>query len=231
MKKYLLLPLLFFSVSATAQLDTIAAALDDSRYFEDQFYLGLYYNALLDQPDETGQNKLSYGFMGGFIKDLPLNATRTLALGIGAGMSFQAISSDLRARQLSTGRVVYNEVAPVIDYKRNSLNITAVEFPLEFRWRDSSPVKYKFWRVHGGVKLSYVLTARSAFVRTEYKEAFSNPDVNDWFYGGYLAFGYNTWNFYVYYQLNSIFKEGVETGFGTPVDSRSLHAGLIFYIL
>ncbi|THD69031.1 PorT family protein [Robertkochia marina] len=231
--KKLLWCLLFLTASyaSHAQLDSLAAEINDTRYFEDQFYLGMFYNALTNQPGETGQSKLSYGFQGGFIKDLPVNKRRSFGFGLGIGMAYQSINNDLRARQLSTGLIVYNQVAPGLSYRRNTLSFASVEIPLEIRWRASTAVKYKFWRIYGGVKLNYNLGARSTFVTSDTKESFSNDDVNDLMYGTYLSFGYNTWNFYLYYQLNPLFKDNVFTGEGEEIASRSLNLGLIFYIL
>ena len=51
------------------------------KYREDQFYLGINFNLLLDFPEGVNQNGLSYGFQGGFIRDFPLNKACTFALG------------------------------------------------------------------------------------------------------------------------------------------------------
>jgi hypothetical protein len=72
---------------------------------------------------------------------------------------------------------------------------------------------------------------RSGFVTRDVKESFKNDDLNSWLYGTYLTFGYNTWNFYIYYQLNSLFEDGVFTGAGEAIESRSLQVGLMFYVL
>src|SRR5690606_31763069 len=57
----------------------------DTKYLEDQFYVGLTYNFLMDMPTDVTQRNLSYGLHGGFIKDIPLNLGRTVGLGIGIG--------------------------------------------------------------------------------------------------------------------------------------------------
>lgn len=213
------------------QLDSLAVQINDEKYFEDQFYVGVYYNALLDQPTDIGQSKLSYGVHGGVIKDLPLNKSRTVALGLGAGLAYQSINTELRARKLSNGSIVYNPVAPGLTYRRNTISFASAELPVELRWRASSPTKYKFWRVYAGFKFNYVMEARSGFVTQDVKEGFKNDDVNSWLYGTYLTFGYNTWNFYIYYQLNTLFEDGVSTASEEPIDSRSLQVGLMFYVL
>ncbi|TEB41600.1 PorT family protein, partial [Flavobacterium circumlabens] len=50
-------------------------------------------------------------------------------------------------------------------------------------------------------------------------------------YGTYLAAGYNTWNVYIYYGLNPLFKSSVKTISGQNVNIQTINAGLIFYIL
>jgi hypothetical protein len=57
----------------------------------------------------------------------------------------------------------------------------------------------------------------------------NNKDLNKLGYGIYVASGYNTFNVYVHYGVNSLFKSGQV---GTEkVQLRSLNLGLIFYIL
>ena len=58
----------------------------------------------------------------------------------------------------------------------------------------------------------------------------NNKDVNKFQYGVYLSTGYNTWNLYAYYSLNSLFKSTAKTP-TEEVDIRAMSLGLIFYIL
>ena len=52
---------------------------------EDQIYMGIAYPYFSDAPNNLIQNKLSYAFSVGFIRDMPINKQRTLAVGIGFG--------------------------------------------------------------------------------------------------------------------------------------------------
>lgn len=45
-----------------------------------------------------------------------------------------------------------------------------------------------------------------------------------------LSVGYNTWNFYAYYGLNSFFKENTLLE-GEQIELQSFQLGLMFYIL
>ena len=57
----------------------------------------------------------------------------------------------------------------------------------------------------------------------------SNPDFNKIQYGTYLSVGYNTWNFNIYYGLNSIFQSGEINS--NPIVMKTVNFGLMFYIL
>ncbi|WP_335966315.1 porin family protein [Galbibacter sp. PAP.153] len=217
--------------SITAQQDSLVVVEADEKYFEDQFYFGINYNILVSTPHDISQNSFSYGIIGGFIKDFPINRRRNIGFGLGAGLSFNAIYSDLMATKNANGTIAYQEVPDTIDYNRNKLSMNFVEFPIEFRWRSSKAEDYRFWRVYAGFKLSYLFTGRSKFVTSDERIVFSNKDIRDLQYGIYLSFGYNTWNFYAQYDLTSIFEDNVYTVGGEPIAPRTLKAGLIFYIL
>jgi hypothetical protein len=57
----------------------------------------------------------------------------------------------------------------------------------------------------------------------------NNDDLNRMRYSVYLSGGYNTWNAYVQYGLNPIFKNGAVNG--NNLNMSSVNVGLIFYIL
>ena len=200
------------------------------KYREDQFYLGLNYNLLLDLPDGVSQEGLSYGLMGGFIRDIPLNPACTFALGIGLGYGFSSYYTNLRAIR-EGDNIRYEILAGNADYKRNKLEMHLIEVPLEFRWRNSTRTEYKFWRIYGGLKLGYVAGSRSKFVTNSFKEAFKNPDTENFRYGLMLNVGYNTFNLHVYYGLNSLFEDGIVIPEEQSLQMMPVHIGLIFYIL
>lgn len=200
------------------------------KYREDQFYLGLNYNLLLDLPDGVSQEGLSYGLMGGFIRDIPLNPACTFALGIGLGYGFSSYYTNLRAIR-EGDNIRYEILAGNADYKRNKLEMHLIEVPLEFRWRNSTRTEYKFWRIYGGLKLGYVAGSRSKFVTNSFKEAFKNPDTENFRYGLMLNVGYNTFNLHVYYGLNSLFEDGIVIPGEQSLQMMPVHIGLIFYIL
>lgn len=212
------------SISGYAQIQTDTMV--SQRYFEDQFYMGVTYNFILHNAEGTNQRNLSYGLLAGIIKDIPLNRSRTRAIGIGAGLALNSYYSNL----------VANEIGSDISYSvqdninRSKLETHLLEFPLEFRWRNSTAEEYKFWRVYAGVKAAYIIGARSKFVSDTMKEGFYNTDLSEFQYGLTLSFGYNTFNLHAYYALSDLFDGNASVN-GEVLQYRPLRIGLIFYIL
>jgi len=220
----ILLTSLSFAMHAQESEDTSL-----ERYLEDQFYIGVTYNILLNLPDGASQSNLSYGLQAGFIRDIPLNPQGTIALGVGLGYGVNSYYSNLRAIKEDDGfRYEYLDDE---DYRRNKIETHLIEVPVEFRWRTSTRESYKFWRVYGGVKFGYVVGSRSKLVTDSFKDSFYNTDTENFRYGLMLNLGYNTFNIHFYYGLNPLFEDGVVDPNGQDLDMAPLHLGLIFYIL
>lgn len=205
-------------------------ALDSTSYREDHIYMGITYNILLNRPSGITQNNLPYGIQFGYIRDIPVNKMRNFGFGIGLGYAVNNYFTNLRASQTTNGNI-YSEIPNDVSFKRNKIETHILEMPLEIRWRTSTHSTYKFWRIYGGVKLGYIFANASKFVGDSGKEKFSNDDLEKFQTDVYLSFGYNTWNFYASYGLQSIFKSGVQTVSGESLNIRALKAGLIFYLL
>ncbi len=201
----------------------------DHKYKEDQIYLGVSYNILLDRPEDVKQNNLSRGIQFGVIKDMPLNKRRNIALGIGVGYAYNAHFHNLQFLKGDEG-MQYRVIPDSVDYSRNRMEAHLLEMPIEFRWRSSTAATYKFWRIYAGVKFGYVFAEGYKFVGDE-KTKFSNKDISRFQAGLHLSAGYNTWNFYAYYGLRNLFEDGVVTESGEQIDMRSLKVGIIFYAL
>lgn len=215
-----------FWVNAQTAQDSLP---EDPRYFEDQFYLGITYNLLLNKPSGVNQPNLSYGLQAGFIKDIPLNQERTFAIGLGLGYGVYSYYSNLQAEEAGEG-FTYRIPEAEENLKRNKIETHLIEIPIEFRWRNSTASNYKFWRLYAGAKLGYVAGARSKAVFETYTNSFYNRDVGDFQYGLTFNFGYNTFNMHIYYALNDLF-EGASTITGEDIKLKPLRVGLIFYIL
>lgn len=217
-----------FSQENTIIEDTTRVKVD-SLYREDQFYFAITYNTLVDKPASLTQNKFSSGFSAGFLRDMPINKNRTIAIASGIGFTYNNYNQNL-AVSSSASSPLYNFIDPNTDYSKNKFSLLSVDVPVEFRWRTSTYESHKFWRIYTGIKFSYLLYDKSIFDGSTGKVAVTgNKDLNKFQYGAYISSGYNTINLYAYYGLNTLFKSAKVND--ESIDMRSLNFGIIFYIL
>jgi len=204
----------------------------DSLYKEDQFYAGITYNLLSNKPGAVTQIGFSSGFHLGFIKDMPINKRRNIAIGLGIGYSANSFNHNMLINKNELGDVTYSILNESdVSYTKNKFSMHLVEIPLEFRWRTSTASEYKFWRIYTGFKLGYVLTHTTKFRGDFGVLKFSDiKDFNNLQYGLTLSIGYNTWNLYLYYTLNPIFSDDVQLN-NKNLDMNVVKIGLMFYIL
>lgn len=202
----------------------------DSLYREDQFYLGFTYNSLFNKPVAISQNKFSSGIELGFVGDMPINKSRTLAIAAGLGFSYNRCFQNLLITK--TDQVLtYSTLGSANNSTKNRLDQYFIDVPLEFRWRASTPESHEFWRIYAGVKLSYLIGDTYIHVDDESNYRISrNVDLNQFQFKTFLAFGYNTWNFYINYGLTPFFKSSAKIN-NEPVRLNTLNLGLMFYIL
>ena len=219
---------LFCNVFVAVYAQTNKVVESDSLYREDQIYIGVTYNALVNLPNGASQNSFSTGFHLGLIRDFPINKQRDVAIGFGFGYSINTFNQNIRIS--ATSPPTYT-ILKGIDYSKNNFSQHLLEAPLEFRWRTSNAETYKFWRVYTGVKVGYLLVSKSVYKgKTENETHRGLAGLNTWQYGLTLSVGYNTWNGYVYYGLNPIFDSNASTS-TQSIEMNALKIGLIFYLL
>lgn len=202
----------------------------DSLYREDQFYAGVTYNLLGNKPSDLSQSGFSTGLHFGFIKDMPLNDKRNVAIGIGLGYSMNSFNQNMQINEESGGSYSYT----ILDgntYSKNKFSNHLIEIPIEFRWRTSTPTEYRFWRIYTGLKVGYAIVNTAKFKDDSRSIKYNNiSDFNKLEYGFTLSAGYNTWNIYLYYGLNPIFSNNAVLE-GDKIYMNAIKVGLIFYIL
>ena len=230
MKQLLLVLCMVFSSLVYSQEASNTNSSDevDYNYKEDQFYFSVTYNLLNNIPDEVSQNGFSSGFHLGFIKDMPINKARNKSIGVGLGLSTNSINQNILIDK-DSGAYSYS-IVDSEDFTKNKFSYQAVELPIEFRWRTSTPEVYKFWRVYLGFKTSYVLASKSKFKGSEGDISHKGLDVNKLQYGVTASLGYSTWNLHVYYGLNPIFKDSAKLN-DKQIDLKQIRIGMIFYLL
>ncbi|WP_242082955.1 porin family protein [Aestuariivivens sediminis] len=219
--------LLYFPINAQEVTDVII----DSLYREDQFYLGVTYNLLGHSPKDLSQSGFSGGYHLGFIRDIPLNKNRNFAIGLGLGISANSYNQNLLIDKDAMGNMSYSILEDNSTYSKNKLTTYLVEWPLEIRWRTSTPTEYKFWRIYSGFKLGYIFAHSSKYKGELGDIKYQNVDhMNHLQYGLTLSVGYNTWNIHCYYTLNPIFSKAAYLNSGS-IDMNVIKIGLMFYIL
>lgn len=215
--------------ASTEVIDTTAVV--DNKYREDQFYLSVTYNLLGKKPDGVSQSGFSSGYHFGFIRDMPINKRRNLAIGAGLGLSINSYNQTLLISEDTNGYQYTILDDNEVDYSKNKFTTYLVELPIEFRWRTSTPTEYDFWRIYAGVKFGYILYNSSKFNSNEGDIKLSSiDDFNAFQYGLTLSAGYSTISFHLYYGLNEIFND-VSLIDGRSIDMNSVRIGLMFYIL
>ena len=224
-----LILVLNFGVHLIAQEPSIREV--DSLYKEDQFYAGVTYNLIGRQPKGLMQNGFSLGFHLGFVKDMPINKERNLAIGVGLGYSANSFNQNMLITKDGDNNFNYNIISDSRTFTKSKFSEHLVELPIEFRWRTSTPTEYKFWRIYSGFKLGYVFANTTKFRGDLGNYKYTNiKDFNEFQYGATFTVGYNTWNFYLYYALNPIFSDQAKLD-GEKLDMNAIKIGLMFYIL
>jgi hypothetical protein len=225
--------LLFLFSTAIALAQNVETDFDapDSLFREDQFYLNITYNTLQKVPDGLQQTKFSPGFSVGFLRDMPINASRTFAVAAGLGYSLSVYNQNLGIFESNNATTYEILNAEGVSVSKDKLSLHYVDLPVEFRWRNATPDNHRFWRVHFGVKLSYLVANQYKLVSTAGNLTNNNlNDLSKFHYGLYLSTGWNTWNIYAYYGFNPIFTSDAKIN-GQSIDMNTAKFGLMFYIL
>ncbi|HAH54962.1 MAG TPA: hypothetical protein DCM02_06670 [Flavobacterium sp.] len=201
----------------------------DSLYREDQFYFSFTFTTLQNKPSGLTQDKFSSGFSLGFLRDFPINKTRTIAIAPGIGLAYNNYNQNLKISE-QNNVLEYSILDSNSSFDKNKFSQLLVEVPIELRWRSSTFESHKFWRIYGGFKMGYLIYDKSIYEDVNGKIIVeNNKNFNAFQYGTYLSVGYNSVNVYAYYGLNSLFQSAKTNT--ELIDMNSLHIGFMFYIL
>ena len=205
---------------------------NDTKYREDQFYIGATYNLLSDVPSGVNIRGLSGGIQFGYLRDMPINKKRSLAIAIGAGLAFNEYGQLLFIGETPDGKTIFTVLDDnTVDFTRNRFSTAKFEAPIEIRWRSSTPDNYKFWRIYVGFRVGYVYWYKSTFKQPGNNVTQTDiPEFQKLRLGTSFTFGYNTFNFFASYSINPFFKDAMTTD-GQQVNFRTIQVGLMFYIL
>ena len=216
---FLVIPFLTF-----AQKDSLSLG---DRYADDQIYFSVSYSQLYDQPTGITKSNFSYALSGGFIKDIILNKSGTIAIAGGIGLGYDFFNHELKVDEIEGITVFTNDITA----SKNIFKSFNLEFPVEIRWRTSTAKKYNFWRIYTGVKFLYNLDNSFQYIDTNSKR-FNYRKVSSYNklqYGLTISAGYDAFTMNVFYGLSPVFKNSLLNG--KVLDTKILKFGLIFYFL
>jgi hypothetical protein len=115
---------------------------------------------LYKKPSGLSQKKFSVGLSAGFLRDMPINDDRTIAIASGL-VSLTIIT--MKIFYIVGQETVYSIIDSKTVYNKNKFKQLLIDVPIEFRWRTSTYESHKFWRLYGGFKFSYLLYSKSVF--------------------------------------------------------------------
>jgi hypothetical protein len=204
----------------------------DTKYREDQFYIGVTYNFLSDVPNGVKISGLSGGFQFGYLRDMPINKRRNLAIAVGVGLAFNEYGQLLFIGEAPDGKTIFTVLNdPNVEFTSNRFNTSTIDVPIEFRWRSSTAEIYQFWRIYAGFRIGYAYWYKSTFTQPGNNVSQTNiPEFQKLRLGTSLTFGYSSFNFTASYSLNPFFKDAITTD-GQEVNFRTIKLGIVFYIL
>ena len=211
----------FLSLGLYSQNNT-----ESNSYREDQFYFASSYFIQTESINNFKQNGFSGNFQFGFIRDFPLNNDSTKALGLGFGYERNYFTSNIQPIE-KDDQIDYRIVISRFLESKNKISFSSISFPIEYRWRKSSPTEYKFWRIYSGFKIKKNFPLYS---NPSYGSELVIEEIQDWTSSIYLNAGYNTWNISLEYDLNPIIKNK-NTVDGDNLNVSFFRLGLIFYFL
>lgn len=198
----------------------------DKKYKEDQFYVNLTYNSLLNKPKEIVQNGLSMGVHFGYIYDYQLRKDGKWALGMGLGYAYDKFQSNLAFSKNEEKYFIITE-----DFSKNKIESHSIELPIEIRYRTSSPTVYKFWRVYFGGKISYSFSSKNVY-KIDGNTTKTKPLAyfEKWQFGPQISVGFNTWNIYANWNIQPMFSKKADNELLKISPITNLKVGLQFYI-
>lgn len=203
----------------------------DPKYREDQFYTSLTYNLLTDVPPDVKIRGFSGGLRFGFIRDMPFNKTRTLAIGAGLGLGFNRYGNTLSISEDNNQNTTFQVLSEETNFESNRFSVYHVEVPLEFRWRSSTSTEFKFYRVHAGLIFSYAYWNRATFVQDGQKFKLEGVEqFNPFQTEVFILLGYNTINFHASYNFTAFFDQEATLD-ERLINFRPVKLGISFYFL
>ena len=223
--------LLFLPFFAFPQETMLPSQNVDSLYREDQIYFGITVNFLNERPKGVVTESFVGGLSFGFLRDMPVNKRRNVAIAAGLGYAYNNYGHNLFVGTDKNNETAFIVLDDNYSFKKNRFETHEIELPVELRWRTSTPTEYRFWRIYGGVKFGYAFYFKSVY--REQGRKIRNRSIDEFErlrYTAFLNFGYNTINFQVQYNINSFFNDNARIN-DESIHMTAIKIGIMFYLL
>lgn len=239
MNKIFLFAFVCFTLFGYTQNEKESTLSKNKKYLEDQFYIGITYNLLSNKPSGINLRGFSNTLLVGYLRDISFDKKNNLGIGIGLGYSRTNYFHNMKIVKFGDD-TLFSHFTDTEDFSSNKLIFNAIDLPFEFRIRNSTYAKNKFWRLYFGMTFSYVFQTKAQFIlsnKGDDGEVFTSKhelknfdNFNKLQYGLTLSSGVGTWNGYLYYGLTNLFDNAKFNETDT-IDVKSIRFGLIFYVL
>jgi len=93
-------------------------------YREDQFYFNVSFNNIQNAPSGLKQNKISSSLAFGFLRDMPINKSRTFSIAAGLGYTKNILNENLYTYDTSNSNnsiLAYEIISSDIYYSKTDL--------------------------------------------------------------------------------------------------------------
>jgi len=221
MQKYFAYFFLLWYCVSSAQVE------ESSRYREDQFYVDFNFALQSNEISRFKQNGFSRSIHFGFLRDYPLSEVGDKAIALGLGYGFVRLVNNINVEKVQN---TYQYDIPIAQRAlRNVFSYHQLQFPLEFRWRTSTPTEYAFWRVYLAYRLSYQFGAQ--FNPFFGRSMSLKNQLTTWQHSLGASLGFNTWNLRFDYSLTPLLHKDIRSIENNQLRLFPLQIGLIFYLL
>ncbi len=205
----------------------------DSLYREDQFYIGMNLNFLTNTPVNSTRSGFSSGFRVGMLRDFPLSKSRRFAVALGVGFTYDQFRHNLLIQNSDSAEpTVFDPIPEDVTLTKNRFSLATIELPIEIRFRTSNPTNYDFFRFYPGITVGYAFWHRAVFEGNGNTITSTNISEFDKIrIGATLSVGYDSFNAFIYYGLNTFFDSSAKTTLQENVGFQAIKVGMIFYLL
>lgn len=205
------------------------------RKAQDRLVTEIFFAQLTDKPGGLKAKIFSRGINMYFTYDVPLGKSPiSIAPGFGFGKSIYALNQRINYTD-STNTTSFANYADTTSVKRNNLNLTYIDIPLELRYRSKPNKNDKSWKLAVGFKFGVNVGSKWRYKGDEFRKgapfsivdqegvAFREhkvPNIEKFRYGVTMRGGYGPINLFMYYSISTLFSDTNGSGM------HPIHIGL-----